>query len=78
MKTESIAREYTVAYQLGAKGSSHRSFAAACKALAKASAAARKGGDRQGITIEVTEYKAGKLWGAGELTDDETATLAAI
>lgn len=70
--TDTITRKFAIAYQLGGRGTTHSKFSAALNALGKAQRSARHSGDRQGISIEVTEYKAdGILWGAGELTEDE-------
>jgi hypothetical protein len=73
-----ITRRYSVTYQLGAVGSNHRSFSAALKALTAARRTARRNGDRQGITITVTEYVDRCLYGAGSLTAEEADALAAI
>lgn len=76
---DTITRKFTIAYQLGGRGTTHSKFSAALNALGKAQRSARRGGDCQGISIEVTEYKAdGSLWGAGELTEDESNQLQAL
>jgi len=76
MTTETLTRKFTVAYQLGGRGTTHNKFSAALNAVAKARRAAKRGGDLQGIGIEVSEYKAdGSLWGTGSLTEDEAAAL---
>jgi len=76
--TDSITRKFSIAYQLGGRGTTHSKFSAALNALAKAQRSARRGGDCQGISIEVTEYKDGSLWGTGELTEDEASQLESI
>lgn len=76
--TDTITRKFTVAYQLGGRGTTHSKFSAALNALAKAQRSARRGGDCQGISIEVTEYKDGRIWGSGELTEDEANQLQSI
>jgi hypothetical protein len=73
--TETLTRKYTVAYQLGGRGTTHNKISAALNAVAKARRAAKRGGDLQGVRIEVTEYKDGRLWGAGELTEEESEAL---
>jgi putative IMPACT (imprinted ancient) family translation regulator len=73
--SENITRKFTVAYQLGSRGSTHNKLSAAIRAMLNARASARRSGDIQGITIEVTEYKDGKLWGTGELTEAESAEI---
>lgn len=66
-----ITRKYSISYQLGATGSTHSKLSAAIRALQSARNAARRGGDCQGITITVTEYRDGQIYGTGELTDAE-------
>jgi hypothetical protein len=45
------ARTYRTAYELGARGRPHRTLAAAARDLRESRAAARKGGDSQGIRL---------------------------
>lgn len=71
MATHSIKRTYTIAFQLGARGSTHRTFGAAIKALSRVRKTARKAGDKQAIYLEVNG-------GDGLLTDDEAAQLMAL
>lgn len=76
--TDSITRKFTIAYQLGGRGTTHSKFSAALNALAKAQRSARRGGDCQGISIAVTEYKDGLIWGSGALTEDESNQLQSL
>jgi len=73
--TDTITRKFTVAYQLGGCGTTHSKFSAALNALDKAQRSARRSGDCQGVSIEVTEYQDGRVYGAGELTEDEANQL---
>lgn len=76
---DTITRKFAVAYQLGGRGTTHGKFSAALNALAKARRSAHRGGDCQGVGIEVTEHKAdGSLWGVGELTEEEANQIQSI
>ena len=71
MKNDKITRKFQVSYQLGGQGSEHTKLSAAINALNKASKAAARSGDSQGLSIKVNEYQDGKYYGDGELTQDE-------
>lgn len=72
---DSITRKFQVRYQLGGRGSEHVKLSAAIRAMAKAERAARRGGDIQGVYIEVNEYRNGAYYGPGALTDSEALMI---
>lgn len=73
-----ITRKFQVRYQLGGYGSEHVKLSAAIRAMEAAERRARRGGDIQGIYIQVNEYRAGSFYGHGELTDAEQMEIAKI
>ena len=71
-----MSTKYQIAYQLGGRGSTHRSITGAARALKRARAAARRGGDCQGIGVRAIDYTAGDPWGVDRaLTEDERIDL---
>ena len=69
--TTTDTRKFQVRFQLGGYGSEHNKLSAAIRAMEKSDRAARLGGDCQCVYIQVNEYRNGRFYGHGELTDSE-------
>ena len=76
--TDTITRKFQVRFQLGGYGSEHNKLSAAIRAVEKAERAARRGGDCQGVYIQVNEYRDGSFYGQGELTDSESMDIQSL
>lgn len=77
--TESmITRKFQVRFQLGGYGSEHVKLSAAIRAMEAAKRCARRGGDCQGVYIQVNEYRNGSFYGHGELTDAESMEIQSL
>jgi hypothetical protein len=76
--TDTITRKFQVRFQLGGYGSEHSKLSAAIRAMQAAERRARRGGDCQGIYIQVNEYRDGRFYGHGELTETESMEIQSL
>lgn len=76
--TNTLIRKFQVRFQLGGYGSEHNKLSAAIRAMEKAERTARRGGDCQGVYIQVNEYRGGSFYGQGELTESEASLIQSL
>lgn len=76
--TDTITRKFQVRFHLGGYGSEHIKLSAAIRAMKKAIARGRRSGDRQGVSIQVNEYRDGRFYGTGEMTPEEYSEYQAL